>query len=372
MNSRLIRLHGWALIPLSVGICACAAVAPAKTPSSEHDARAAKLQQYLDRQASEHGFSGAVLVADGEHILLAKGYGYADRAQRAPNTVRTRFRIASITKSFTAIVALQLAQRGAPKLTDPICRHLEACPVGWTSITIAHLLSHTSGVPPHKADETYDSVIQLAPAALIAHLGPEALRFRPGTQFEYSSVGYVILGSVLERATGRSYRELVRELIIQPLGLRDTGYDAPEAQIPNHASGYRQCISDGSIARPVALLDRYASGGLYSSVEDLYKLMQALAGGQLLSADMRMAMWSRAQLPSTDQRPPYGYGWWLFPEGAEIRRPLIRGMGGNDGFVGELSYFPADVLTVVVLQNCSVGNPVGVGTNLARVALGDK
>ncbi len=231
----------------------------------------------MDAFCKERGFNGAILVAERGKVLFSGGYGFADFEAGFPNTTETPFRIASITKPFTALCVLQLRERGLLDLDDPVSKYLPEYP-GGEAIKLIHLLSHTSGIPEYatvaflgRADRPYTG------DELLRHFRDKGLRFPPGTKFEYSNSNYIALGLIIERVSSLPYGDFVAKNVFEPVGMTASRYGGG----PGLATGYLRLAEGGGVpAFPIDLSSLYSSGGLVSSVEDLYKWDRALRGGR--------------------------------------------------------------------------------------------
>jgi CubicO group peptidase (beta-lactamase class C family) len=330
-----------------------------------------QLDELMQAQVRQHHFSGAVVVARDGHILLDKGYGLANIEWAIPNLPTTKFRIGSLTKQFTATAIMQLRDRGQLNLLDSICKYLQPCPDAWRPVTLHHLLSHTSGIPDH--GPASDPKIHVMPpwtAEQIAQaFRDKPLEFPPGTQWKYSDWGYCLLGLVIEKVTGKSYETVLREQIFAPLGMNDSGYDHSEVLLKNRAAGYRMAEDRLRNAEYIDMARPYSAGGLYSTVEDLYKWDQALYTGAILSQKSLGLMW-------TEVLSHYGYGWivvgplpeskappWAVPGHFQVVHP-----GSINGFTSEILRFPNERTTVIVLENMEDAHTVG--SALGALALG--
>ena len=186
----------------------------------------ARVDSYLAPYVKGKNFLGAVLVAQGDRVLVNRAYGAASYELQVPNSPETRFHIASVSKPFTAAAILLLEQRGMLHVSDPVSRFLPAFPNG-QKITLQHLLTHTSGITNVNNLPEYATASRFAqtPATLIELFQSKPLGFEPGTKYEYSNSNYNILAFVIEQVSGKSYGEFLRENIFVPLGLQDTGHD---------------------------------------------------------------------------------------------------------------------------------------------------
>ena len=216
-------------------------------------------------------FNGSALVSRGGELLFAEGIGMADDANSIANTPATRFRLGSVTKQFTAMAVLILASQRRLKTTDPLCDYVDTCPEGWDVITIEHLLSHSSGIAQLHGPAGVDPMKAATPADTVASVADIPLAFEPGTSFEYSNTGYILLGMVIERASGFDYETFLEQHIFEPLGMADSGYE--HGDTPGLAVGYASAFEQaGALDMSVP----YAAGGLYSTVLDLQRWVDAL------------------------------------------------------------------------------------------------
>jgi CubicO group peptidase (beta-lactamase class C family) len=319
---------------------------PSSTPES--DAVEYELPQetvaWLEQMAEEGNFTGSILVAHKDRVLLSDGYSLADRDRGIPNTVQTRYRIGSITKQFTAMGILILETRGNLSVTDSICTYIENCPSTWEEITIHHLLTHTSGLPEAMSPYEYMQVMAtpMPPVETIDLLRDLPLDFPPGEGWAYSNNGYIFLGHIIEQASGRPYAEFMHQAIFTPLELNDTGY---EQHAENMAIGYKNNYSHTQ-ADFIDLSIPQADGTLYSTVEDLYHWSQALDTEQLLSqANLNEMFAPHASMPNGEM---YGYGWMILQQD---NRTIVYHPGGMPGFVTGIVRLPEEQITIIVLSN---------------------
>ena len=245
-----------------------APVAVSATPVSVAD----KLDYYIRTQ--QQGFNGTILVAQKGEILLNKGYGLANQEWEAPNTPQTKFAIGSMTKAFTSMAIMMLQEKGQLSVQDPICKYMSDCPATWKSITLHHLLTHTSGIYNYtdlysQLKDKVNVCREYKPVEVIAFFKDLPLDFEPGSSWKYSNSGYFLLGVVIEKVSGESYETFMQKNILQPLGMSDSGYDRSNMVVKNRASGYSW---DGRVlnadCEDVSI--KFSAGGLYSTVGDLY------------------------------------------------------------------------------------------------------
>jgi CubicO group peptidase (beta-lactamase class C family) len=220
--------------------------------------------------ANEDQFSGAVLLAHDDTILLRAGYGLADREWNIPNTPTTKFRSASITKGFTAAAILLLQDEGKLSVKALICWYVANCPNAWQRITLDQLLTHTSGIPDYDSLPNYDTfrLHRVTLSDLIDFFRAEPLKFAPGTAWEYSNSGYVLLSQVIEKTSGESYLAFLKDHFFGPLGLNATGVEDMTSIVPGRARGYK---SPTQLADYIDMTTESSAGQIYSTVEDLYR-----------------------------------------------------------------------------------------------------
>ncbi len=231
-------------------------------------------------------FAGGILVAQNGIPLLRRGFGLADREWNVPHSVTGKFRLGSLTKQFTATAILQLMERGRLALDDKIAQHFPDAPVTWADVSLFHLLTHTSGIPSYTSLPhffTLDARRDRSPREIIALTENMPLDFPPGSAFTYNNGGYVILGHIIELLTGQSYEAYVRENILNPLGLHNTGYEHIEAIIPERVPGYR--LKNGRIENAgfLAMSVPHAAGAIYSTLDDLLVWQRALVAARPFS-----------------------------------------------------------------------------------------
>lgn len=329
----------------------------------EEEPREQKLEAYLRACVDVEGFSGSVLVADGGKTLLAKGYGLANREHEVANTPQTKFRLGSITKQFTAMAVLMLAEQGKLKVDDGVSVHFSAAPEAWKDITLHHLLSHTAGLTNFTNSPEYRRkwMLPSPPSETIKRFINQPLEFAPGGQFRYSNSGYILLGEIIEQVAGQSYAEFLRKQIFEPLEMKDSGYDTHEAILQHRAAGYERNEQGIANADYLDMTQPHAAGALYSTVEDLYRWDQALNDSKLVSKESLEKMY-------TPVKGNYAYGWQVTKRGG---RTQIAHGGGINGFSTYILRVPAEKLCVVVLSNL-VPSPVGrMGGDLAAIVWGE-
>jgi len=307
-------------------------------------------------------FIGTVLVARGNDVILSKGYGLANLEWDVPNTPKTRFRIGSLTKQFTAASILLLEERGKLKVEDRIKTHLPAAPPAWDAVTTVHLLTHTSGIPNLAAFPDYATPERppMPGESIVERFRDTPLDFAPGERLNNSDTDDILLGQIIENISGGSYEEFVTRNLFAPVGMKDSGYDSNSAIIPHRASGYtrgRQGLTNAGFER---LRAPYAAGALYSTTEDLLQWNLALYGGRVLSP-------ASLQKMTTPFKNNHAFG--LDVRTVDGVKEISHG-GAIQGFSSWLSYYPDGPVSVVVLSNVNGDTPGELGTRLATLARG--
>jgi CubicO group peptidase (beta-lactamase class C family) len=324
-----------------------------------------KEDAHIRSEAATHFFRGAVLVGIDGKIVFEKAYGLGDEEWGADNTVHTKFRIASLSKQFTAACILLLQERGRLKVNDPISRYLDGLPAAWQAITVHQLLTHTSGISNYTSSPEFAKISRTGatPQQMIALVAAKRLDFTPGTNWSYSNTGYILLGMIVEKTSGQSYADFLKTNILEPLGMRDSGYDRAKDILKERASGYQ--LVDGHIAN-ADLFDMsvpFSAGGIYSTVEDMYRWNEALAeAGKLLSADSLKQMFTEYP-EAAHEGQHYGYG--VVISRLKFGRLLYYHGGGVEGFSSSIQRYPNNRVCIVVLSNFDSYKPWELGDHIA-------
>jgi CubicO group peptidase (beta-lactamase class C family) len=317
-----------------------------------------RLKAALEDQAARGRFSGAVLVARGDRILFRQVHGPADRATGEPIRLNSRFRLASISKQFTAAAILRLQDEGMLSVDDPLCRWIQPCPEAWAPIRLRHLLSHTAGVPDLMAQANWGRR-RVAPTTLADLTTASSfyrLQFEPGTKIRYSNAGYNLLAAVVEAASGMEFHAWLQANFFTPLGMLDTGYDGSGTIVMGYAD-----LAGGVTPQPNANVSVITgAGALYSTADDLLVWNRALHGGGLLTdqsyADM-IRDHGPADAPPERGRPRRDWGYGLFANrlGERVTPGFpdrqIYHTGSWSGFRNMVAHQPEGDVTVIVLSN---------------------
>jgi len=324
----------------------------------------AEVDTYVEPYLEMKGFSGSILIASKGEVLLRKGYGMANYELDVPNTPQAKFHIASISKMFTAAAIMLLEERGLLRVSDPLTRYIPDYPDG-DRITVHHLLLHTSGIPNVNNLPDYDTQSRFpqTPSSIIEMFQNEPLVMEPGERFDYSNSNYNLLAFIIEKVSGQSYGDFLRENFLAPIGMSDTGHDGHAGEIlKNRASGYVPVGADGLENAPY--LDwtiKTGNGSLYSTVEDLYRWDRALYTEKILKKSTLDVMF-------TPHLEGVGYGWFL---GERLNRRVARMSGRSPGFQGEIHRYLDDDVCVVVLSNNYSGAASFMITDLAAMVFGE-
>jgi CubicO group peptidase (beta-lactamase class C family) len=319
---------------------------------------AVRIDRYLAGLARRDVFYGSVLVYRHGHVLLHKGYGWASLARHRRDTVDTVYKIASLSKQFTAMAMLQLQDMHRLSIHDSVCRYIAHCPSAWQSISLQDLLNMTSGLPDF-VPSTLESGLNDAalyhptpPNHVIAVEEKQPLQFVPGTRWQYNSLGYLVLGQIIATVSRDSYAHFLAQHIFKPLGMKHTAVLVDGHAVPLLATGY----SGHSAVRQFAAEQQSGPANLYSTVGDLDRWDRALLTTKLLSrAALRQiftAQWTfppRAGNPSAFQG--YGYGWFI--GGAIAGHHYVYHDGTWPGFLSANTVFPDDDTHVIILSNQS-------------------
>ena len=319
------------------------------------------LKARLDDLAARDQFMGVVLVTKGDQLLLRQAYGMADRAARAPLEPTSRFRLASVSKQFTAAAILRLQDDGVLSVDDPVCRWITPCPQGWETLRLSHLMSHTSGLPDLMDRPGWGE--RRGAHATLDDLTADTMlyrpRYEPGSKATYNNAGFNLLAAVVEKASGLPLDAYLRQAFFDRLGMADTGSDIDDS---GHGivKGYVQYPGGKSERTNANVSIIPGAGALYSTADDMLKWERALHGGHLLSQQSYAQMITDHAPADQGLRPgarPRGWGYGLFTSdlgtGAvpEFSAPQIYHTGSWAGFRNLVSWEPDEQIAVVVLTN---------------------
>ncbi|MBW3625261.1 MAG: serine hydrolase [Armatimonadetes bacterium] len=309
----------------------------------------------------------AILLARDGKILLEKGYGYADIGNRVPITPKTKFRIGSVTKQFTAASILALMESGKLRLDDKLSKFYPDFPRG-DEVTIRHLLNHTSGIHSYTSQPDFESraVTPIKMDELIEEIKKFPYDFSPGEKWQYNNSGYFLLGAILEKVSGETYESFLRKRFFGPLGMKDTGVHRANDIIAHEATGYT--YAGGKLQKALNWNMEWAggAGALYSTVGDLYRWNEAVFGGKALKPETLKQAFSPVSTegePKPSVEEGYGFGWSI---GRSRGLSTVSHGGGLHGFVSMLERYPEQNVTMVVLANAAPPPPGLEPGSLAR------
>jgi CubicO group peptidase (beta-lactamase class C family) len=344
---------------------------PQGSPSADRRALVARVDSLAaDQLANAPAASVAVAVVRGGDTIVMRGYGFADRAAMRPAGPTTVYEIGSITKQFTAAAIMRLVEQGKIGLDDDLSKYVPSFPLHGHHVTIRQLLNHTSGIHsytnqpawrPHWADD-------LTPDSIVGFVARDTFDFAPGTQWRYNNTGYVLLGMVIEKVSGKPYATYLEEQFFAPLGLKQTRYCPSHTTDTAFATGYsvQPPNTDLVAAQYLSMTHPFSAGALCSTVRDLLVWQRALHGGQVVSAASYRLMTTPDTLANGK---PLTYGFGLGTGTLGDHRMIAHG-GGINGFTTMQMYFPAETLSVIVFTNTDRRGPDAAATNMARAVLG--
>jgi CubicO group peptidase (beta-lactamase class C family) len=338
-KKQIPRVFFWVVI----GICVGAGVfSLASTDSTVKDS----IERIVSAEAKYDLFSGAILVAEKGEIIYSEAFGLEDKANNIPNKLATKFSLGSIGKTFTAVLIMQLVERGKMKLSDTLETYLPDFPYPEKRrIQISHLLTHSSGLGNYFTHKDYELKMQtlrhIRDALPLVY--DQKLLFQPGEKYEYSNSGMLILGAILEKVSGMSYREYLKEQILIPAGMSDSGIFYPEEPVADRAIGYSKTDESKYKVETEREFPAFSDGGLYSTVGDMLKYDRALYENRLLSKKTKETMFSM-----TGPSKNYALGW---ETGVFMGEKFVGHVGGCPGFAADFIRFPEKQRMIIVLSN---------------------
>ncbi len=371
-NTRATRSLGPIGIVLTV-LALAALFVTARLPATAKT-QSQKAAGLLDGLTKANNSGLAVLVAQNGRILFEKGYGLADREHNVPITPLTTFRIASVTKQFTAVAILKLQEEGKLSIGDKLSKYIPDFPRG-DEVTLRQLLTHTSGI--YNYNKTgYFALGATNPTTIPAIIGTieeHPYDFDPGTKWSYDNSGYLLLGYIVEKVSRKSYADFLRENFFQPLGMTNTGVYHAHLGLPHEALGYS--LSRNGLQRAFNWDPTWTggNGALYSTVEDLYRWNEGIFNGRVLGAASLDAAFTPVRMPFSvraglglgfhTRDMGYGFGWFI---DRHRRLREIWHTGGFPGFQSCLLRVPDENFTVAILENAEPGKSDADPLDLAR------
>ena len=349
-------------------------LATAQGPAALPTEKITKIETAVSSLMSRQGIPAvSVAIVEDNQIRFQRGYGMADVENFVPAKALTVYRIASVTKSLTAVAAMQLVEKGKLDLDAPIQKYVPSFPTKNFPITTRQLLAHLSGIRNYKPGEGertdhYDSL-----TAALSVFKDDPLDFEPGTKYSYTTFGYTLLGAVIEGASAMKYEDYMRENVFKPAGMQHTYVDDLYALIPNRARGYRPKVYGvfNGENRNASLMDssyKIPAGGLVSTAEDIARFAIAVQNGVLIKPETFAEM-SKSQKTRDGRETGYGYGWYVGAiEGFSSDPNSVWHGGVQPGFTSDLVLLPKKRLALVILANLEGGGRLGLGTLANQIA----
>ncbi len=371
MNRQLPGRRWLAACLATLALAALPASALAAPDQDGGDDLAAYADKLLTKAYPSGEPGAAVLVVKDGETVLRKGYGLANLELGVPIQPDMVFEIGSVTKQFTAAAVLMLAERGLLSLDDEITRHLPGYPTHGQKITIDHLLTHTSGIPSYTGlPEWMERVREdMKVEQLIAMFKDKPLEFAPGERWAYNNSAYVLLGAVIEKASGKTYEDFIEQEVFKPLGMTRSSYGHNREVVPGRVEGYDKESEGYERARYLSMTQPFAAGSLLSTVDDLARWSDALWGGKVLKPESLKRMLTPAKL-SSGRSTRYAYGLGI---GEYAGRTIVEHGGGIFGFVSDTLRVPDEGIFVAILSNNPGSNPQpeALAFRIAAKALGE-
>jgi len=359
------RTYGFACLAMLAAISPVAAQRSTVTRDAFRPRADSLVFTYL---AESRAPSASFAVIRGNDTLAYGAHGLADvDAWRAP-TAATIYQIGSITKQFTSAAIMKLVEQGRVKLDDDLSKYVPQFPLQGKKVSIRHLLNHTSGIHSYTSSSAWQKTWsdELSPDAIIKFVAADTFDFAPGAAYRYNNTGYVLLGMVIEKASGQKYADYLDKTFFKPLGLRQTSYCPSKTSDPAFALGYSKGPNATVRAPFLHLSHPFSAGALCSTVGDLVRWQRALADGKVVTPES-YALMSTADTLNNGRRINYGFG--LGP-GVFNGHKTVSHTGGIHGFATAATYVADDSLSIVVYTNYDGESPQRLVQNLLRVAYG--
>ena len=322
----------------------------------------------LAAQYERKGPGATALIYKNGDVIFRKGFGYANVELGVKMSPEHVFEIGSITKQFTAIAILMLEEQGKLTVEDDITKYIPDYPTHGKSITIHHLLNHTSGIKSYTSMQSFqkNARVDMTPTEIIDFFKNEPMDFDPGEQFLYNNSGYIILGHIIEVITGDSYANFIQKNFFDKLGMNNSYYGSHSEIIKNRASGYKQGENGFENADYLSMTLPYAAGSLMSNVDDLLKWQKALNTNQLISKATYEKAINGSKLNNGEH---IGYGYGLGAGKIQGSKSISHG-GGIFGYTTQGIYMPKEDVFISILTNCGCNSPGGVANKIAAIAIG--
>jgi len=314
----------------------------------------ARVDEFVRAEMAREKVPGvAVAIVDHGMVVKAEGYGYANVEHGVPVRPDTVFQSGSLGKQFTAATVMTLVEEGKIGLDDSVAKYFPEAPEAFRAITVRHLLTHTSGIPDY-TEGTIDLRRDYGEDELARMAFGLKLEFAPGSRWNYSNTGYLMLGVLVHRASGRFYGDVLRDRVFAPLGMKTARIISEEDIVPHRAAGYRLVGGELKNQEWVApKLNTTADGSLYFTVLDLIAWDKGLRANAVLKPESWAAVFQPVRLNS-GKTFPYGFGWSIEEAGG---RPLVEHGGSWQGFRTHIARYLGNDLTIIVLANLAEAEP---------------
>jgi CubicO group peptidase (beta-lactamase class C family) len=321
------------------------------------------IDRFVSEEMSRQKIPGmAVAVVKNGEVVLAKGYGFANLEHQVPVTARSIFQSGSVGKQFTAAAIMLLEEQGKLRLDDRIASYLPRTKARWGSITLRHLLTHTSGIPEY--EDAVDDRRNYSERQLTELVGLLPRRSSPGHKFEYSNSGYLLLGVTIRTVTGKYHGDYIREHIFEPLGMKTAGIASDADIVPNRVAGYR--ISNGRILNQdwvSPTFNQTADGCFLLSLEDFLAWERGVRARSLLKPESWTQIFAPVVLKS-GKAYPYGFAWEITRKGGQT----VHGHDGSfRGFEAILTRYIEEELTIIALANLADVDLMRVTEHIAKL-----
>ncbi len=322
------------------------------------------VDEFVELQLKQQKIPGmSIAILKDNKIIKTQGYGFSNLEHHVPAKSETIYQSGSVGKQFTATAAMMLMEDGKIHLDDPVSKYFQNIPESWKKITVRHLLTHTSGIPDYTAkdldfrkDYTEDDLLKI--------LMKLPLEFQPGEKWNYSNSGYMLLGFLIHKASGKFYGDVLEERIFGPLGMTTAHVISESDIVPNRAAGYE--LKDGKIKNQDWVspsLNSTADGALYLTALDMSHWAEGLNGNRLLNPESFKLMWTPVKL-NNGTSFPYGFGWRL---GYQRAHRVIEHSGHWQGFSTAICRYPDFGLTVIMLANLADVSSLTIAEEIAGI-----
>ena len=327
-----------------------------------------EINELVSQMYPDNSTGATILIAKDGKAIYKKAFGSANLELNVPMNTNNVFEIGSITKQFTAVSILMLEEQGKLNIEDDITKYIPDYPTKGKTITIHHLLNHTSGIKSYTSMQSFmeHARTDMTPTELIDVFKNEPMDFDPGEKFLYNNSGYILLGYIIEVVSGQNYAEFIQDNIFTKLGMNASYYGSMTKLIPNRASGYSQSENGFRNADYLSLTVPYAAGSIMSTVDDMLIWQNAISANKLIKRNSLEKAINGSTLNS-GEKIPYGYGWI---KGGVNGSVTYEHGGGIFGYTTNEIFLPSENMYVVGLSNCNCKNIREITTKVAAIAIG--